>query len=117
MKHNNKYYLFDWKRCGNIEFNSRKKAIHPLFKDLDDSKLNHCYMQLNIYAVMLRRMYNIEVEDRMYIIVFNTKYDNYKVCKSDKIPQVEEFINTRCLSSPRKKQNCDGNQYNDKYEQ
>lgn len=88
----NRYCLFDWK-TSIIDHRCYGFGIHPTTQDIGDSKYNKYSVQLNIYAELLRRQFGVTVEDRMYLVSFNSSLDNYEIHQVHPIEQIEDIFN------------------------
>jgi hypothetical protein len=59
--------------CGNPRFHPGY-ALHPI-NELENSKFGSYCMQLNILAKMLRERYDVDVQDRMYLLQIHSDMD------------------------------------------
>jgi len=70
-----KFYLIDWKCCGEIKLWSFEKGFGP-FDKLNDYNYNHYMLQLNIYRHILETNYDIKIH-RLWLINFHRNNKNY----------------------------------------
>ena len=92
-----KFYLFDWKRTRNFTEsknfgnNVKNPDLHDYFRDNTYSKYT---MQLNIYRIMLKDKYGIDIEG-MYILRFHPDEKDYELvpiqCYEDPIRKALEI--------------------------
>lgn len=67
----------DWKRSKNIYYNSfsNEKGKFPI-NHLDDCNYNHYSLQLNMYKIILEKVYNQKVKE-LFLIILYPDNDNY----------------------------------------
>lgn len=72
------YMLVDWKRTESWipKAANVKGRGHGPCADMPDYNISHYTMQLNVYAELLRRQYNIDVGVHMYLAIFRPKLEN-----------------------------------------
>mmetsp|Transcript_2427 Transcript_2427/g.4064 ORF Transcript_2427/g.4064 Transcript_2427/m.4064 type:complete len:420 (-) Transcript_2427:87-1346(-) len=72
------YVLVDWKRCKDLrEEGFRNKRGCGPFNQISDSNLGHYYVQVNMYAALLRRHYGIHVK-RMLLVQLHPNFPSYR---------------------------------------
>ena len=77
---NVEYILCDWKRCKDISKTSKydKMCLNSKLDDIPDAGFWRYSIQLNLYAIILRDKYDIDVS-QMFIINFHPNGSNYDV--------------------------------------
>ena len=72
-----KYYIYDWKRCNMLTYESNNYANRPCIRDIPNSNYNHYILQLNIYKYILESKYDIIIES-LHLVVFYFGNSNYQ---------------------------------------
>jgi len=91
-KNDQKYYIYDWKRCKEIKKSNgyNKYSINPVLSDLPDSNYWHYTLQLNIYKALLERNYNIKIAGCSLVCLHpNNKNKTYQILK---VPMLDDVI-------------------------
>ena len=97
MRHRdtNEYVIVDWKRCvtSGVGFSSAwksKKMLAPM-QHLEETKLNHWKVQVNVYRSILERNYDLKVTGMMMVVLYDTQ-DGAVVYPHDREDAVEDLI-------------------------
>jgi len=79
MRHRdtNEYVIVDWKRCvtAGAGFSSAwksKKMLAPM-QHLEETKLNHWKVQVNVYRSILERNYDLKITGMMMVVLYDTQ--------------------------------------------
>ena len=91
----NEYVIVDWKRCitSGAGFSSAwksKKMLAPM-QHMEETKLNHWKVQVNVYRSILERNYDLNIT-RMMMVVLYASQDAAEVYEHDREDSVEELI-------------------------
>ncbi len=86
------YHLLDWKRTKKIHETSQKYGIHKLTNSMPATSYNKYSIQLNIYAKILRDNYNINVKNRIKLIVFDGSKENYEEVPVDDLSYIVDEL-------------------------
>lgn len=98
---NDSYEIYDWKRVREISFESRKSAILPCLKHMQDSNFFHYSIQLNLYKMILEKKYDMKI-NTLYLINLHPDLDSYLKITVDDLSKDMVNITTwrsTCLSS------------------
>lgn len=90
-----KYHLYDWKRTQNVKHYTNEYGIHPYTNNILANKYNKYSIQLNIYAQILRDNYNIDVENRMYLVVFNKDNPYERILVNDYRDNIKKMLSLK----------------------
>jgi len=90
---NGELYLFDWKRCKRIYYNSYLKSKYD-FMVYNNKRLTNCHydkysLQVNFYAKILKEKYNIKIT-KLFITIFHPNNNNYVNLE---IPFLDDIMN------------------------
>jgi len=79
-KTDGKYAIYDWKRAKDIKTeNSYQSGLGPLMH-LPDTNYWHYSMQLNVYRMILKEKYDIEV-DELALVILHPNNQNWRLIK------------------------------------
>jgi len=79
-KADGKYAIYDWKRAKEIKTENRyQSGLGPLMH-LPDTNYWHYSMQLNVYRMILKQKYNIDV-DELALVILHPNNPNWRVIK------------------------------------
>jgi hypothetical protein len=79
-KKDGKYAIYDWKRAKDIKTeNSYQSGLGPLMH-LPDTNYWHYSMQLNVYRMILKHKYDIDV-DELALVILHPNNPNWRVIK------------------------------------
>ena len=73
-----KYHLYDWKRTKDLYSYYGKYGTHNITEKLTANNYHKYSTQLAIYAKILRDNYDIDVGQRIYLVVFNAEKNSYE---------------------------------------
>ena len=97
MRHRdtNEFVVVDWKRCitSGAGFSSAwksKKMLAPM-QHLEETKLNHWKVQVNVYRSILERHYDLKVTGMMMVVLYDTQ-EGAMVYPHDREDSVEDLI-------------------------
>jgi hypothetical protein len=73
-KHSGELSIVDWKRCitGNAGFSSAWKGrrMLPPLDHMEETKLNHWKVQVNVYRHILETRYDVKIRDMMMVVLY-----------------------------------------------
>jgi len=94
-KKNGNYAIYDWKRAKDIKTeNSYQSGLGPLMH-LPDTNYWHYSMQLNVYRMILKQKYGIEV-DELALVILHPNNANWRVIKINIMEdEVQEMFECR----------------------
>lgn len=78
----NKYYIYDWKRCNNLSFTSfNNNSIKESINYIPNTNYWHYALQLNIYKYILEKNYSIKIESLNLVLLHpeNLNYQIYEI--------------------------------------
>jgi len=84
--------IYDWKRCKKIEKANGfgKFSTNEIIEDFPDSNYWHYSLQLNTYASIIERNYNLKVKD-LYIVCLHPDNQNKSYLKF-KVPDLKDKV-------------------------
>ena len=89
--------IVDWKRCltSGSGFSSawKNKKMLPPLQHLEETKLNHWKVQVNVYRAILEKHYGVKIAEMMMVVLYADQ-DEAVVFKHDRADAVEELIGT-----------------------
>jgi hypothetical protein len=88
-KADGKYAIYDWKRAKEIKTENRYQSGLGPIMHLPDTNYWHYSLQLNVYRMILKQKYDIDV-DEMALVILHPINTNWRVIK---INIMEEEIN------------------------
>ena len=85
-KNGETFDIYDWKRSENVFKNNPFQKGYGNLNHLESTRLNHYYLQQNLYKFILEENYGIKI-GKMSLVVLHPNYSEYKI-----VP-VPELIN------------------------
>ena len=79
-KDNGKYAIYDWKRSKEIKTENRYQSGYGPLSHLPDANYWTYSMQLNIYRMILKQKYDMEV-DELALVILHPNQANWRVIK------------------------------------
>jgi hypothetical protein len=76
-KSDNKYVIYDWKRCKDIKSKNDFESGYSPVDHLPNTNYWHYTLQLNVYKWFLETFYGLEIAD-LYLIVLHPENNNYR---------------------------------------
>jgi len=80
MKSDGKYAIYDWKRAKDIKMENKYQAGLGPLSHLPDSNYWIYSMQLNVYRMILKLKYGMEI-DELALVILHPNNDNWRVIK------------------------------------
>ena len=95
------YVIVDWKRSAKFDKHLKNPMVNEPFTDIPDSNFGKYALQLNLYKLILKEKYDIDVS-KMYVVLLHSRLNSYQVeeiCHLDL--QVEDGKIVRAADGPK----------------
>ena len=83
-----RHYIFDWKRSKHVlkpheRAFKNETGTHPLTAHIPNTHFHKYSLQLSLYAEMMVRCHNVEVDDRLYLVRMHPNLHEFELTKCE----------------------------------